>query len=253
MNSPTSEEKPTVTGYVISLRDYKENDGIVTLATEDGLVDVHARGVQKETSKNRRLCLPHNKVTMEYDPKYSRNMLYLIHGTVEQSWYKIQNDLESQALSAMICALLRQHQSNKDICLLLEKFWDALSQNEQNSSILYATLLLKEMLYQEGLLMDVDECVICGERTGISSVSMEEGGFVCARHPGYPAWKKKSLKKLRMLVKVPAQKAETLEEMEWKEEWLLYFVDWYCYHKEFEPASVRFWRSLDKSRQHAQS
>lgn len=57
--------------------DYKDNDGLITMADENGIFKVYAKGVQKETSKNRRLFLPFSLTRIAYDPKYSRDFLFL--------------------------------------------------------------------------------------------------------------------------------------------------------------------------------
>ncbi|UNT92545.1 recombination protein O N-terminal domain-containing protein [Allobaculum sp. Allo2] len=38
-------------GLVLSTMDYKDNDGLITMADENGIFKVYAKGVQKETSK----------------------------------------------------------------------------------------------------------------------------------------------------------------------------------------------------------
>ena len=52
-------------GLVLETRDHGERDAVVTIALREELVRVFARGVQRETSKNRRLCLPFEEVEIE--------------------------------------------------------------------------------------------------------------------------------------------------------------------------------------------
>ena len=61
--------KPTteVEGIVLSVQDYRESDGIIRLLTQDKILSILARGIQKQTSKNRMITavFSHVRYTIE--------------------------------------------------------------------------------------------------------------------------------------------------------------------------------------------
>ena len=47
-----------IKGIILSINEYKEYDSIVKMVTENKIIDFIAKGVLKQTSKNRMLCQP---------------------------------------------------------------------------------------------------------------------------------------------------------------------------------------------------
>ena len=63
--------KPTteVEGIVLSVQDYRESDGIIRLLTQDKILSILARGIQKQTSKNRMITQVFSHVAIRSSKK----------------------------------------------------------------------------------------------------------------------------------------------------------------------------------------
>ena len=255
MSLPTSSDlwdrkKGRIEGLVLSVMDYKDNDGIISLATDREVVSIYARGIQKSGSKNRRLFAPYSRVSLNYDPKYSSSMLYQINGNVLANYYRCAQSLEMQCVSELLVSLIRRHGVNPELFEALERFWKAVQDQDENLAMLYACWIVAEILRLTGTLMNVDECVVCGRTNQIASVGKEEGGFLCLQHMGsHPYWPKEKLLALRRIAKVPFSHIDRLASMHWSMDLLIDLFDWYEYYNDIHLKSLDFLKSLCKNAQ----
>lgn len=258
------EEKSIVEGLVLQNIDYQNNDGIIHLFTFDqGIISLFGRGIQKESSKNRRLSLPFSKVSLNYDPRYSHSMLYLINGTILESYWKAMDSLEMQTINAIVTGLIERYGGNELRFLCLEKLWAAFHSQDLSKGILMACLLISDILAQEGILMNVDQCMRCGRTTHLVGISFLKGGFVCVAHQDDQTliWPKEKLLQLRKLVKAievlrkldfHLEKSQTLLEVAieklsqftWDVGFLVTLLEWYCALADTKLSSLDFLKSL---------
>lgn len=236
-------------GLVLSVQDYKENDGIVKLALPDRIVSVYARGVLKSTSKNRRLCTPFSKVLLIYEPKYSREMYYLIHGSV--IWYDsaIQSDLLGQSVCFVLRDLLIRIGINPLIYHCLEQCWHCWNDKDPEGGYLYACLVLANLLKLAGLAPNLNECVLCGAKSGIETLVLSEGGYVCknCRQPDWPKMDKQDLLAWRALFRAKADHIDYLQEhFVYTLEDVIFLARFWEYHAQSRLASVSFLETVAK-------
>ncbi len=242
-------DKPSVEGLVLTCDDYKDHDGLVTVAQPDRLVKIYARGVQKETSKNRRLVMPFSKVHFNYDPHYSRDFLFLINGHVIDSWWKCSNLLEEQTMSDLLVRMIRRHGITPEIYYDLEQFWKNAHEGKSEDAWLAACKAAVELLKEAGVVMNVDECVMCQRTDQIAGVSMMEGGFVCVDHLGInPLWSKEDLILLRRLVRFPLRRLYKQDLRPHSHALFIYLLDWYEYTTQARLRSLSFLKTLCKER-----
>lgn len=245
-----NEDLHRLEGLVIGLMDYRDQDAIVKVATDTELVSVLARGIQKEGSKNRRLCAPYSKIRFQYDPRYSHDMLYLITGSTIASYWACQSSLESQCICEICASLIQRHGVVPKGTQALEKQWQAWKEHDKAKAILWACCLVMLYLKETGVVMNVDECTVCQSKQHIAGVSLETGGFVCASHLGsHRPWPKKRLLQLRRLVRVPFDRVQELMNFDWDEEFFILLLEWYVYFNDARLKSFEFFKQLqgDKS------
>ncbi len=261
------EEKSAIEGLILQVIDYQNNDAILHVLTpEQGVVSVFARGIQKESSKNRRLAMPFTKVSLNYDPRYSKRMLYLINGSVLASYWKAMDSLVMQTVNAIVICLIERYGGALLSYECLEKMWSAFHQNDLAKGLLMASFLVSGVLAQEGTLMNVDGCMRCHKKNQLAGLSFEQGGFVCRNHIDSHTliWPKERLLQLRRLVKAIEavrqldlrlesnrqllQKAsENLQIFTWDLDFFLILMDWYGYFQETVLPSVNFLKTLHQS------
>lgn len=241
--------EPILEGLVLRTIDYKDHDGIIHLASPDGIWSFYARGIQKDTSHNRRLSVPFSRVSLQYDPRYSNSLLFLIHGSIRQSYWKNAESLELQSVNAILVSLLERHSITPFSFRHLEAGWKAGQENDLNGALKEACLVLADILRQSGTLMDVSECAVCQKRQTIAGISLEAGGFVCRDHldPTASQWPARRLLQLRRLVQavsLPDFPFERLDEFEWDLAFFIYLADWYVYQNDAPVRSLDFLKSL---------
>ncbi len=246
---PVSEQgEPKVEGLVLSMIDYEDRNGILHIATPEKVYSVYARGIQSQSSKNRRLAMPFSRVILNYDPKYSKNMMFLVNGSVEKSYWKVGESLEMQTVSSILTSLIESYGIDPDLYAHLEAFWSNVQQGEMNLALLHACRILTGILKKTGTIMDVDECVVCQTKTKIAGVSIENGGFVCKEHldreQGDLVFSKNDLIKLRGLVKIREDQLDALYSFHWDMPFLVFLLDWLVYHNDYHLKSLDFLKML---------
>ena len=240
--------QPRVTGLVLSSHDYREHDCIIHLATPQRIYSFLARGTRRETSKNRRLAMPYSKVILLYDPQYSKDMLFLIRGSLEKQYWKISESLELQVLNAIVVSLIERHGITPEIYEDLEKMWQASDEENLSLMLMYGCLIVCEILKRTGTIMDVDECASCGSTSRIAGISMGQGGFVCMDHLhpelGDQIWPKEKLRHLRWLIKAPHAKIDALKQIPWDWDLFVYLLYWYVYTNDANIKSLTFLKTI---------
>lgn len=249
MNFPnnTAGQPARIEGLIVAVRDYRENDAIADVLCGDEVVSVCARGVQKEASKNRRLIAPYSKVSLNYEPKYSGSMLYLINGSTIQSYYRCADSLESQCVCEIAASLIRRHAPFEHGQQLLEACWSAWQQNNPGRAMLYACSIVVQALRQTGVLMNVDECGICGSTARIAGLSSEAGGFVCLDHlDSLRPLPRVRLMQLRRIVKAPVDKLPLIEDYPWDVSFFILLLEWYVFFNDTRLKSMEFLKTMSE-------
>lgn len=236
-------------GLVLQNMDYKDFDGIIRAAGENEVYGIYARGIQRQSSRNRKLAAAGTKIRFEFDPRYSSDLLFLLQGEVVKDYDQSRFTLEQQAVCAIIEEMVVRYGSSPMRYALLEEAWKAFDQKQESKGITACCLLIKDVLEAEGIGINTDECVLCESRDGICTVDPEAGGFVCHRHEArvleLERWKKEDLRRLRSLVHAKAKHLDWLDEtytFSWND--IQFLLDWYTYHLNARPASFRFFQSL---------
>lgn len=231
----------SVSGLILSRQDYRERDAIVTMAAPTEILRFFARGVQASASKNKRLTNPFCEVSLELEQNV-RGSLNLIHGQLVQSFYKISEDLDKQAVCLVINDMIVRSAMTPGLYDRLRTLWAACQENDPDW-IAKAALVICGLLQECGIAPGVDHCMVCGKTTGIASADIEKSGFLCKDHTLTP-WKRETLVRLRQAVKVPFGKESLAKLSGMGMEELLFLVRWYVYYEQEDLASLRFLESV---------
>ncbi len=187
-------------GYIIRLSDFKDKDRIVNIVGEEGLISFHAYGVKKITSRNASSLLPLAYSSFLLTEK---NDLYTLKEGTLLKTPPYKDDLKSMASLSFIeevSSKLIMEEDAKSAYLWLKAALEAI---DKGFSPFTATLIyFAQLIELEGYGLNVDSCVICGNKRKIVGIDYEAGGFVCEneeRSPGatYPG--KRTLEILRYI------------------------------------------------------
>ena len=115
-------------GYVIDSVDYKDNDSIVTVLSQDGLVSLKARGVKKINSKMNSVLFNYAYSEFEVNKSEKSGYLTLLDGTLLDYPSYVINDLEYMTVMGIISEGINKC-SNKNY--LFTSFKDSLKLMEE--------------------------------------------------------------------------------------------------------------------------
>lgn len=248
MNSVTTDasvkdEENVIEGLVLMVQDYKESDGIIRLAREHDIIGVLARGIQKSSSKNRRLAQPFSKVRLTYEPQYSRDLYYLITGTVIWDDFHINEDLLAQSVCFVLRDLILDVGINSWIYEYLENCWKAFNDNNTKDAWMYSCLLMASLLKKAGVAPSVDACASCGRTDQIETIVKSEGGFLChsCNKNRFPKKSRNELRAFRALFKARPENVPFLKEnFSYTLQDFMDLVQWYVYYTDCRLPSLEF-------------
>lgn len=239
--------KPTteVEGIVLSVQEYRENDGIVRLFTQEKILSILARGIQKQTSKNRMITqvFSHVRCTIE---QRENGLSLLYYGNVIDSNYKVMEDLTKSSVCFVLAEVIMHFYGNPTIYMLfdicLKEF-----QKKDSKAYNYACLLIAQIIKKEGIAPFVDGCILCKRKDHLETLSIEDGGFLCTtcNHDRILPRSKQEMIQIRSLFKADEKVFVQLNEMfEFNLDDLIFWVEWLekCIH--FNVSSLKFLKSV---------
>lgn len=194
-----------VEGIVIRSMDYGEGNQILTIfSKESGKVSVMARGAKKMKSRYTALAQPFTYG--EFVFYKSGQMGTLSSGEVWNAYRTFREDIHKGAYAAYLMELtdrmLGENDRNPDLFEQLRAAMDAIEGDKDAQIVIH--LYEMKMLAIAGYMPELNECVCCGAREGLSSVSASRGGTVCGRcrtaDPSFMSVSEAALKLLRLFL-----------------------------------------------------
>ena len=169
-------------GVIIKAQDYKENDKLIWMYTEElGKISIIARGSKKSKSKFLSITLP--LCFSEYVLFKGKNMYNLQEGRIINSFQSLLNNLDKLTYSSYVCELIdigieggdKNSQLFRDFvtCLYL------LSTDALDYEMLIRSFELR-LLKATGYGIEFDRCSICKKTINSSNyISLSNYGGVC--------------------------------------------------------------------------
>jgi len=165
---------------ILKQTDYKENDVILhVLSKEYGKLSFIAKGLKKTTSKNAYACQLFSYSTFVFDFKEQSTLQLLKTASVIESYRALRENLFKLSAVSVCAEIITQL-----VDVTVEHF-DVYKSTldrmvgETDVSFYALNLFLSTILNLEGSAPFVDGCVECGRESGIISIGVGEGGFVC--------------------------------------------------------------------------
>ena len=170
----------TTRAVVLKSTDYKENDKYVLLySLEYGKISIHARGVRKNTAKLKfaadQFCFGQYELAQTGD-RYTLK-------TCEQleSFFNLREDIVVYYAACVIAECLSNYteegQSEPPIFIEMLKAFEALSGGVEPLAVTLRFLLAFCEL--QGIRIQLDGCVSCGQSGKRMYLDLQRGGLVC--------------------------------------------------------------------------
>jgi len=238
-----------IEGIVVSEVDYKESSKIINVLTpEYGIIGFLARGTKKIKSNLSGVC---SKLTYGYfHVNYHDNGLSsLIEVDVIDSFNNIKKDINLISYAVYLLELadrVYRHDNDKNIYDMLIQSLKKINEGYDYQVISHIFEL--KMLDFLGIRPVVDECVNCGSKVDIVTISSYRGGYLCKNccH-GEVIVNIKTIKLLRMFYYVDIAKITKLDISDnIKKELSQFIYDYYDRYSGINLKSREFLQNLEK-------
>ena len=186
-------------GIILSETPYSESSKILNILTKDsGLIGVMAKGAKRMKSKLRSGT---QKFTIgKFNVYYHEGKLStLISVDIINSLPNTRTDIVKISYLTYICDLtyqtVKQNKDNKIYTILI----DAIDKIEDGLNPLVITNILElKMLDYLGVGINLDECIMCGSKKDIITISGDSGGYICKNcHTNELIYDNKTIKMFR--------------------------------------------------------
>lgn len=232
----------TISGIILSMRDYRENDAIVkVLGDDDCFYSLTARGIRKIASKNAGSVQPFQYARLFIDYHEQRSMHSLRTADTITGFRKLREDLLKQAIAAVFCECMEKSELHQGSCQFLLSILKHLEQSNQPYLIL--SLFFAHMNREAGIEPFVDGCALCGRSDLLCGISLQQGGFVCQScyQKQDQLYDKQDLKSFRILCKAKLSHISLLESIQtWSFEHFLMVYRFFAEYSGITVHSVRF-------------
>ena len=236
-------------GIVVSEVDYKESSKIINILTVDsGIVGIIARGTKRVKNK---LSGVTSKLTYGYfHVNYKENGLStLIEVDIIDMFKNIRKDINLMSYSIYLLELadrVYKHDQNSDIYGNLIASLKKIDEGYDYKII--TNIFELKMLDFLGIRPVIDECVNCGNKNDIVTISSYRGGYLCKDCAnGEVIVNIKTIKLLRMFYYVDISKITKLDVADnIKEELSKFIYDYYDRYSGIYLKSREFLQNLEK-------
>lgn len=238
-----------IEGIVVSEVDYKESSKIINILTpEYGIIGVIARGTKRVNSILKSVA---TKMTYGYfHVKYSENGLStLIEVDVIDMFKNIKKDINLMSYAVYLLELadrVYKHDESREVYDTLIASLKKIDEGYDYKII--ANIFELKMLDHLGIRPVVDECVNCGSKHDIVTISSYKGGYLCKNCAAEEVIVNiKTIKLLRMFYYVDISKITKLDVSEKIQNELSQFIyDYYDRYSGIYLKSREFLKNLEK-------
>lgn len=237
-----------IEGIVISEKPYSETSKLVKILTEEGTIDLLAKGARTLKSD---LRVSTTKMTYGiFHMHYKENKLSTLNGVdIIDNFKNIKKDINKISYASYIMELaldVIKQNINPNIFKILIS---SLKKIDDGEDIELITNIL-EIKYLEylGVMPVIDGCAICGSRTSIATLSSTRGGYICNNClTNEKIVDKKTIKLLRMLYYVNIDNIESINISNKIKKELNDFIDeYYDFYTGLYLKSKSFLKNLNK-------
>ncbi len=201
-----------VEGVVVSEYPYEESSKIIKVLTKDNIISIIAKGAKKLKSPffAGTSVLSHCLFNISYK---ENGLSRLTDIDILNDFRNIRKDISKISYSTYITELVTKvynHEKNKNI---YELYLQSLNKiNEGYDPMVITDILRLKLLENLGIKPVIDNCIECGNKNYIVTISSYHGGLICQNcYRGEKIVSPKTIKLLRMLYYVDLGKITKLD------------------------------------------
>lgn len=166
-------------GIIVSATNYGETSKILNILTEDGIIGVMAKGCRQLKSPLR--SFTEIMTYGVFQLNYKEDKLSILRSVdITDSFNNIKKDILKISYAGYILKLSSQVIKQNNNPLVFTYLIDTLKKIDEGFDPLVITNIL-ELKYLDflGVMPILDRCSVCGSTTGIETLSIDKGGYVC--------------------------------------------------------------------------
>lgn len=238
-----------IEGIILSSVDYKESSKIINVLTKEyGIIGFIAKGTKKVNSP---LTAVTSKLTYGYfHVKYKENGLStLMEVDVIDRFKNIKKDISMMSYSLYLLELSDRVYKHSENNTIYDELIASLKKIDEGYDYQVITNIFElKMLDYLGIRPVVDECVNCGSKHDIVTISSYKGGYLCKNCArGEVIVNIKTIKLLRMFYYVDINKISKLEVSDSiKKELSRFIYDYYDRYSGIYLKSRDFLQNLER-------
>lgn len=204
-----------VDGIVLSVKDFKDYDVIISVLTETNeLMSFLVKGFKKAKSKNASSCNLFTYSTFYYDDKASASIQLLKMAEKKKVFYHIYENLIGQTISQLMGELVDKISISSDIHLFNSLVLGYTYIHEGCNPFVVLGVFLGLCNKEMGISPYIDGCISCKRTSNIASISLYDGGFKCIHCMNEKDKKatKKQLQFFRLFHKASMENVKVIEQ-----------------------------------------
>ncbi len=169
-----------VEGMIINETPYGDTSIIIQIFTKEyGILGVMCKGVKSLKSRLRALTIKFTYGSF-YIYKKEGKLSLLKDVDLLDEFKKIKNDILLIGYLNYITELTTQVYKQNSTSILYELYISAVKKlNEGKDPLVITNILELKFLTYLGVGLELDSCILCGNKTNIVTLDADEGGFVC--------------------------------------------------------------------------
>ena len=231
-----------VSGYVLNRYDYKENDVIIKVLTQEyGIISLVVRGAKKSRSKNNYATLQFSKSEFIFNYRENKNIFNLISASIIKDFN--YDDLLAMTLASLFTEVLTKVYIEDNY----KEYYDLLAFSLEHLKVdefLIASLFIATIAKYLGYSAQVDNCSGC-QSLKIVNISNQLGGFVCSNcNTNDTLVPVDNLKKFRYLNKIDYSKYDNLKKFNYDNFDFILMMDFFLYQTDLKINSYELLKSI---------
>lgn len=169
-----------VEGMIINETPYGDTSKIIQIFTKEyGILGVMCKGVKSIKSRLRALTIKFTYGSF-YIYKKEGKLSLLKDVDLLDEFKTIKNDILLIGYLNYITELTTQVYKQNSTSILYELYISAVKKlNEGKDPLMITNILELKFLTYLGVGLELDSCILCGNKTNIVTLDADEGGFVC--------------------------------------------------------------------------
>lgn len=169
-----------VEGFILSETPYGETSKIINVFTSDyGVIGIMCKGAKSLKSKNRVSTMRLTFAKFNIYLKQGK-LSTLVSADIINPLKRIKEDIILISYLSYLTELTHQVIKQSNSPKIYDDFINAVLKIEEGLDPLVITNIMEiKYLAELGVLFSLDECVMCGSKTGIATIDADKGGFIC--------------------------------------------------------------------------